>query len=99
MAPPRPVQLRPSARKPVQQIRVLVVEDVRTVAISVQAVLLQAGMEVEIAETGAEAWERKQEFRPDIALIDLGLPDVEGFDLEQKPSDMNQIGFPDAVEM
>jgi two-component system catabolic regulation response regulator CreB len=84
MAPPRPVQLRPSARKPVQQIRVLVVEDVRTVAISVQAVLLQAGMEVEIAETGAEAWERKQEFRPDIALIDLGLPDVEGFDLVER---------------
>ncbi len=84
MAPPRPVQLRPSARKPVQQIRVLVVEDVRTVAISVQAVLLQAGMEVEIAETGAEAWERKQEFRPDIALIDLGLPDVEGFELVER---------------
>ena len=84
MAPPRSVQLRPSARKPVQQIRVLVVEDVRTVAISVQAVLLQAGMEVEIAETGAEAWERKQEFRPDIALIDLGLPDVEGFDLVER---------------
>lgn len=84
MAPPRPVQLRPTARKPVQQIRVLVVEDVRTVAISVQAVLLQAGMEVEIAETGAEAWERKQEFRPDIALIDLGLPDVEGFDLVER---------------
>ena len=84
MAPPRPVQLRPSARKPVQQIRVLVVEDVRTVAISVQAVLIQAGMEVEIAETGAEAWERKQEFRPDIALIDLGLPDVEGFDLVER---------------
>jgi two-component system catabolic regulation response regulator CreB len=60
------------------------VEDVRTVAISVQAVLLQAGMEVEIAETGAEAWERKQEFHPDIALIDLGLPDVEGFDLVER---------------
>lgn len=84
MAPPRPVQLRPTARKPVQQIRVLVVEDVRTVAISVQAVLIQAGMEVEIAETGADAWDRKQDFRPDIALIDLGLPDVEGFDLVER---------------
>lgn len=84
MAPPRPVQLRPAARKPVQQIRVLVVEDVRTVALSVQAVLIQAGMEVEIAETGADGWERKQDFRPDIALIDLGLPDVEGFDLVER---------------
>ena len=80
----RPVQLRPAARKPVQQIRVLLVEDVRTVAIAVQAMLLQSGMEVEIAESGAEAWERKQDFRPDIALIDLGLPDVEGFELVER---------------
>lgn len=84
MAAPRPVQLRPAARKPAQQIRVLLVEDVRTVAIAVQAVLLQSGMEVEIAESGAEAWARKQEFRPDIALIDLGLPDVEGFELVER---------------
>lgn len=84
MAAARPVQLRPAARKPVQQIRVLLVEDVRTVAIAVQAMLLQSGMEVEIAESGADAWERKQEFRPDIALIDLGLPDVEGFELVER---------------
>ncbi len=84
MAPPRPVLLRPTSRKPAQQIRVLMVEDVRTVAIAVQAVLLQAGMEVELAETGAEAWDRKEEFRPDIALIDLGLPDVEGFELVER---------------
>ena len=87
MAPERPVQLRPTLRrptKPVNPIRVLVVEDVRTVAITVQSMLLQASMEVELAETGAEAWARKQIFLPDIALVDLGLPDVEGFELVER---------------
>ena len=93
MATVRPVQLRPANRKPAQQIRVLLVEDVRTVAIAVQAVLLQAGMEVEIAETGAEAWDRKQDFHPDIALIDLGLPDVEGFDLVERFATAGNCGI------
>jgi len=84
IATSRPVQLRPGARKPAEPIRVLVVEDVRTVAITVQTVLLQAGMEVELAETGAEAWDRKESFRPDIALVGLGLPDVEGFELVER---------------
>ena len=87
MAPPRPAPLRPAIRKnpkPLTHVRVLIVEDVRTVAAAVQAVLFQAGMDVELAETGAEAMDRKDSFRPDIALIDLGLPDVEGFELVER---------------
>lgn len=83
-APPRPIELRPVARKPAPRIRVLLVEDVRSVAVAVQSVLLQANMDVEIAETGAEGWARKLEFVPEIALIDLGLPDVEGFELVER---------------
>lgn len=87
MAPARPTDLRPVPRKPAKppsRIRVLIVEDVRTVAMTVQALLLPAGMDVELAETGAEAWQLKLHFRPDIALIDLGLPDVEGFELVER---------------
>lgn len=87
MASERPIQLRPALRKPAKpanRIRVLVVEDVRTVAIAVQSVLLQAGMDVELAESGAQAWETKQGFYPDIALIDLMLPDVAGFELVER---------------
>lgn len=83
-APPRPIELRPIARKPVPRIRVLLVEDVRSVAVGVQSMLLQASMDVEIAETGAEGWARKLAFNPEIALIDLGLPDVEGFELVER---------------
>lgn len=80
----RPIELRPATRKPATRIRVLLVEDVRSVALAVQSMLLQANMDVEIAETGAEGWARKLEFAPEIALIDLGLPDVEGFELVER---------------
>jgi len=95
MPPELPIQLRPASRrpaKPVNPIRVLVVEDVPTAARVVQSVLLQAGMEVELAETGAQAWERKLSFLPDIALIDLGLPDVEGFELVERFAETGDCG-------
>jgi DNA-binding response OmpR family regulator len=96
MAPPHPAPLRPAIRKsakPLTRVRVLIVEDVRTVAATVQSVLLQAGMDVELAETGAEATERKESFRPDIALIDLGLPDVEGFELVERFAQAGDCGI------
>ncbi|MCC6719614.1 MAG: response regulator transcription factor [Acetobacteraceae bacterium] len=90
------VQLRPALRKPAQpagRIRVLIVEDVRTVAVTVQSVLLQASMEVELAESGAQAWGCKRDFQPDVALIDLGLPDVEGFELVERFAQAGDCGI------
>jgi DNA-binding response OmpR family regulator len=96
MSNERPVQLRATLRKPakaVSPIRVLVVEDVRTSAIAVQSMLLQSGMEVELAESGATAWERKIGFHPDVALIDLGLPDVGGFELVERFAQAGDCGI------
>lgn len=61
--------------------RVLIVEDIAPVAAAVEASLRGSGMETQRASTGAEAMQRKASFRPDIVLLDLQLPDVEGFDL------------------
>jgi two-component system OmpR family response regulator len=79
-------QLRSPRRavKPVARLRVLIVEDVPTTAAATQAALLQSGMDVEVAATGHEALERKISFRPDIALVDLGLPDIDGFSLIER---------------
>ncbi len=74
---------RPSRKTTATQapLRVLMVEDIPTVAFTMQAALLQAGMEVEIVATGAEALASKDRFRPDIALVDLELPDMNGITL------------------
>ena len=62
-------------------LRVLIVEDVPTVAAATAAALRAAGMETLVATTGAEAVAAKAAFRPDVVLVDLDLPDIGGLRL------------------
>jgi DNA-binding response OmpR family regulator len=57
---------------------VLVVEDDHDVALTYCRFLDKSGMKTCWARTGAEALKLKDTFRPDVALVDLGLPDVDG---------------------
>jgi DNA-binding response OmpR family regulator len=66
------------------QPRVLIVEDIAPVAAAVAAALRAAGMAVELAGTGKDAVERKAVFRPDIVLLDLQLPDMNGLELVER---------------
>lgn len=66
------------------KLRVLIVEDIPTIAASMQATLLVAGMDVELAVSGAEALERKESFRPEVILVDLDLPDMNGIALVER---------------
>jgi len=65
-------------------MRVLIVEDVFSVAALMEASLRAEGMEVLVASSGADAVQRKIRFRPDVVLVDLGLPDVDGLDLVRR---------------
>lgn len=58
--------------------RILVVDDHPDVLESFAALLTLWGQEVRGASSGATALEVAREFRPDIAFIDLGLPDIDG---------------------
>jgi two-component system KDP operon response regulator KdpE len=60
---------------------VLVVEDDRNIVDLVQANLLVRGFEVTVSRTGADALERIHAERPDLVLLDLMLPALDGFDL------------------
>ena len=64
--------------------RVLIVEDIAPVAAAVAAGLRSSGIVVELASTGMEAVERKADFRPDIVLMDLQLPDMNGLELVER---------------
>jgi DNA-binding NarL/FixJ family response regulator len=68
------------------KIRVLCVDDHPVVRDGIAAIInLQRDMMlVGAAATAAEALERFAELRPDVALIDLQLPDMSGFDLIKK---------------
>jgi two-component system OmpR family response regulator len=64
--------------------RVLVVDDELNIAELVSMALRYAGFEVEMAGTGREALERAEEFRPQILVLDVMLPDFDGFEVARR---------------
>jgi two-component system alkaline phosphatase synthesis response regulator PhoP len=61
--------------------RVLVAEDEPDVAELIRYTLAREGFEVVIAANGAEALRQARESRPDLVLLDLMLPQVNGWEL------------------
>ena len=59
-------------------VRALLVEDEALVAMFAEDVLSGLGFEPTTARTGAEAREHWGTFTPDLAVIDVGLPDMRG---------------------
>ena len=65
-------------------MRVLLVEDDLTAAHGVSLMLKTAGAVVEHAETGEEAIELTRHYEYDIVLLDVILPDVEGYEVVRR---------------
>jgi signal transduction histidine kinase/ActR/RegA family two-component response regulator len=59
--------------------RILVVDDNRDGAEMISALLAGDGHEVEIADSPARALSLADEFRPQIAIVDIGLPVMDGY--------------------
>jgi len=64
--------------------RVLVVDDEPTIADIVSRYLARAGYEIALAETGEDALRRAAEDRPDVVVLDLMLPDVDGLEVMRR---------------
>ncbi len=65
---------------PVARRRVLVVDDNRDAAASLAMMLKLMGSEVRTAHDGLEAVEAAAAFRPDVVLLDIGMPKLNGYD-------------------
>ena len=63
--------------------RVLVVEDSADARESLRLLLEMAGHEVDTSEDAADTLEKVKVFQPDVALIDIGLPGMDGYRLAQ----------------
>jgi two-component system CheB/CheR fusion protein len=59
--------------------RVLLIEDNVDAADSLQAVLQAVGHEVQVSRDGASGIERARDYRPEVILCDIGLPDLDGY--------------------
>jgi DNA-binding response OmpR family regulator len=61
--------------------RVLIIEDDPEIATFEQTMLARAGYQTRIAPTGHEGLELVKSFKPDVVLLDIGLPDMSGLDV------------------
>jgi len=69
---------------PFRQQRVLVVDDNRDAADSCGALLELSGHEVQTAYSAHDGYLLAEAFRPDVLLLDIGLPDVDGYALARR---------------
>ncbi|WP_152775075.1 response regulator transcription factor [Streptomyces spongiae] len=66
------------------EVNLLVVDDESTVRELLCAALRHAGFTVAAAGTGQEALDRAREVSPDLVLLDVMLPDLDGFEVIQR---------------
>jgi DNA-binding response OmpR family regulator len=64
--------------------RILVVEDNGDIAESLKIILARDGHAVSVARDGAIALEMLPTFEPEVVFLDIGLPDMDGFELARR---------------
>ncbi|HEX2830289.1 MAG TPA: PAS domain S-box protein [Burkholderiales bacterium] len=64
--------------------RVLIVDDNDDAAVTLQLLLTSLGHQTSVARNGLEALERAPEFRPDVVLLDIGLPGLDGYEVARR---------------
>ncbi len=65
-------------------LRILVVDDNHDSAASLDMLLRLTGNEVHVAHDGLEAVGMAHEFRPNLVLLDIGLPQMNGYDVARR---------------
>src|SRR5262249_7990717 len=78
---PSPAKEMYSNELPARRHRVLVVDDNPDAGDSLATLLKMTGNRVEIARTGLQALETARRLRPEVALLDIGLPGMSGYEL------------------
>lgn len=72
------------AVKSERSARLLVVDDEENITLLLDAALRHFGFEVRVAKTGREALAEIERFQPDAVLLDVMLPDLDGFEIVRR---------------
>ena len=64
-------------------LRVLVVDDDRDTVQTLGILFRSEGMEVTLLQAGTEVVATAQDFRPDVVLLDIGMPGRNGFEVAE----------------
>jgi two-component system OmpR family response regulator len=69
---------------PARAARILVVDDEPNISALLSATLRLVEFEVRVAETGHRALTEIEDFDPDLVVLDVMLPDLDGFDVAKR---------------
>jgi len=85
-AEPWPNQSKEKAERPssFSRSRILVVDDNRDTTATLALILERSGHYVHVAHDGLEAVQAAAAFRPDVVLLDIGLPKMNGFEVAKR---------------
>jgi CheY-like chemotaxis protein len=64
--------------------RVLIIDDRRDAVHPLVKMLQMAGHEIEVAGDGASGLATASRFQPDVVLCDIGLPDMDGYEVARR---------------
>ncbi len=81
---PRPSGPVGAEQPSAQRRRVLVVDDNEDAAVMMGEVLERLGYQIEVAHDGPSALRIAERFHPDVALLDIGLPVMDGYELAKR---------------
>jgi PAS domain S-box-containing protein len=87
VSPPDDAPAPAGAPPELRPLRVLVVDDSEDTAEMMTALLEMDGHEIQVAHSGPAALETAAAFRPDVVLLDIGLPGLDGYQVAQRLRD------------
>ena len=70
--------------KPPLSCRVLIADDNHDAAVSLSMLLQSMGHDTRVVHDGVEALEEAEHFRPDVVLLDIGMPRLDGYETARR---------------
>jgi CheY-like chemotaxis protein len=83
---------QPTAAESTQRLRILVVDDDEDLAHLLAKVLVTRNYEVRTARDSSTALRAASEFLPEVALVDIGLPMMDGYELARELRKLLPVG-------
>jgi PAS domain S-box-containing protein len=81
---PPPSTHKETAERTARPLRALVVDDNVDAATALELLLQESGHLVRVAHTGPTGLAAALDFRPDVMLLDIGLPELNGFEIARR---------------
>jgi two-component system, chemotaxis family, CheB/CheR fusion protein len=72
------------AHTPLQGRKILIVDDHRDAADALHALLESSGHQVATSYNGAAGLDSAKSFQPEVVVLDIGLPDISGYDVARQ---------------